>query len=79
MSTPTPSPVPGTWKVISQVPGPGQDESGTLAQGYTITIQTGLGHTGKLFVPQDKYTAEQVRPRLAALAQTVDAIGQLEG
>jgi len=61
------------------VPGPGQDETGALAQGYTVTIVTGLGHTGKRFIPDDKYTPEQVRPRLAALAANLDAIGALSG
>lgn len=73
------TPLPGTWKVISQVPGPGQDDSGVLAQGYTITIQTGLGHQGRVFVPQDKYAVDQIRPRLAQLAQTLDAVGTLSG
>lgn len=79
MSMSDAAPVPGTWKVISQTPGPGTDDSGSLAQGYTITIQTGLGHTGKLFVSTDKYSVDQVRPRLAALAQVIDNVGQLSG
>jgi len=73
------TPVPGTWTVLDSVPGPGQDESGALAQGYTIHIVTGLGQKGQLFVPTSRYQVETVRPLLAKLAATLDAVKGMSG
>jgi hypothetical protein len=65
--------------VVDSVPGPGQDSAGRLAQGYTVHIRTGLGQTGALFVATENYTVEALRPKLAELARTLDAVKAMSG
>lgn len=79
MSVSDQSPAPGTWTVVDSVPGPGQDETGQLAQGYTVHIRTGLGQVGQLFVSRQDYNVATLRPKLAALAATLDAVKMMSG
>lgn len=79
MSVSDQTPVPGTWVVVDSVPGPGQDDTGALAQGYTVHIRTGLGQTGQLFVSRSDYQVATLRPKLAALAATLDAVKGMSG
>lgn len=79
MSSTDAAPVPGTWTVTDSVPGPGQDETGALAQGYTVHIRTGLGQSGQVFVSRTDYNITTLRPKLAALAATLDAVKRMSG
>ena len=70
---------PTTWKVLHQDPTTGQDAKGHYVQGQRIYIQTGMGHSGSLFVPYPDYSADKVRGIIASLAMRLDSVGGLTG
>jgi hypothetical protein len=66
-----------TWRVESQTPRTRADSTGNVADGFDIAFQTGDGHTGTVFVPQSRYTADNVRAIIQAQANLMDEVGSL--
>lgn len=64
---------PGGYVVVGQVPT-SQLHNGTNTRGMLITIRTGDGHTGELFLPMADYTLEKARTGLIELAATLHGI-----
>lgn len=68
-----------TWTIVGQAEDFRQDERGNFVQGFVVTFRTASGATGTVFVPADRYTVDEVRQRVSAMAQTVQAVAGLTG
>ena len=61
------------------MPTMGQGPDSRYGKGQEITIRTGSGLTGSVFVPESQYAADLVRPILASLAARLEAVHKLSG
>lgn len=73
------SPASPTWAVISQQETMDQGPGGSYVQGVKVTFRTSTGQVGSVFVPQESYTADEVRRRVDQKAATVLAVADLQG
>lgn len=70
-------PYHAAWIVESQTPATRALATGQVAEGYDIAFLTGQGHAGMVFVPNPKYTVDNVRAAIQAQADLLDAVGAL--
>ena len=67
------------WTIEGQVEDYRQLPSGQFGQGIVVSFRTAEGATGTVFVPLDKYTADEVRAAVSARAATMAAVAKLSG
>lgn len=66
-----------TWIVDSQLQRTTVNPSGQVEEGYTVNFHTGNGHYGSVFVPNNRYNADNVRAAVQAQANLLDEVGNL--
>lgn len=66
-----------SWKIDSQTPRTMADAAGNVTDGYLILFTTGEGHHGQVYVPNGRYTVDNVRAAIQEQADKIDAIGAL--
>lgn len=78
MSAPNmPGPVSSGWTVESQTEDTRVTPAGQVARGVTVGFRTGHGVYGSVFVPDDLYTADNVRAMIAVKSAEIDAVSAL--
>lgn len=75
-----PSDIPRTgWKITGQRPGLGDDGHGQPVEGVTVTFHLeGVGEFSK-FIPQAKYSPNNVQAEIAAYAAQISQVHKLTG
>jgi hypothetical protein len=67
-----------TWTVTGDIPDQySSSGTGTPVLGHVISLITGNGHRGTIFVNNDQYTPTLVKAALQAQANLVDEINAL--
>lgn len=77
MNSSSQQPQTSGWTVTSSIPATNIDSAGRVVKGYQVTFNTGLGHTGTVFIPESQYQPDMVRSAIMAQATIVDAINTL--
>jgi len=77
-SRPPSAPVTG-WRVTDQVQTTDVDAQGRPVRGMRVSFQTGAGVTSSVFVPENRYTPDNVRATIAAAATQIDQVHKLTG
>lgn len=72
-ATPPPAPSSG-WTVTAQTPTQGLGPAGHFVPGMNVSFITGAGIEGTVFVPQLRYSPENVAAAIAAQAAGLDAV-----
>lgn len=67
------------WTIIGQAENYANDDQGAFVPGVTVTFQLASGQVGSVFVPNGKYTPEQVRAAVSARADAMRAVSGLQG
>lgn len=69
-----------SWEVTGDTPDQYDFAAGgNPVLGHVITFITGERNRGSVFVPNDHYSAANVRKLVAAQAKTADEVGSLSG
>lgn len=66
-----------SWAVTGDTPDQVWFTAGNPVTGHLITFVTGQGNRGSVQVPDDHYTAAQVKSIIQAKANVVDSVGGL--
>ena len=66
-----------TWSVDSQNQRTMVTAGNQIVDGYEVAFHTGQGHVGTVFVPDTKYTPDNVKAMIQARADLLDSVGQL--
>jgi hypothetical protein len=71
---------PGTYTVTSQSPDTYDFTTpGNPVLGVQVYFTTGEGNRGSVFVPQARYTINNIKTLVAAAARDMDAVGAITG
>ena len=73
------NPTQGAWKVTLQQESVGLDLQSRAVEGYKVYFETGMGHSGSVFVPKDRFNVDNVRSAVKAAAAMLDQTGALTG
>lgn len=65
------------WTVDSQAQRTKADASGNVRDGYDVAFHTAQGHYGTVFVPNERYTVENVAQLVQVEANKLDSVGFL--
>jgi hypothetical protein len=68
-----------TWTIVGQQATTGQDAAGDYQKGVDVTFQLATGTTGTVFIPQIKYTPENVAVAVTKAARHLNAVDNLTG
>jgi hypothetical protein len=74
---PAATPAESRWRIISIMPGQGQDATGRYTSGKQVTYQLSTGQSGTLFVPDGQDTIEYVKAVVQAAADNLAALHNL--
>ncbi len=67
-----------TWQVTGDVPDQYDfNAGGTPVVGHQISFLTGAGNRGSVFVPNDHYHPDKIRPLIHAQATIADSVATL--
>lgn len=67
------------WRVIGQQPWQELGPDQRVQQGVKVSFVTGGGVAHSVFIPQDRYTPDNVRGQIAALAVQLDQVQGMSG
>lgn len=67
------------WKVIGQMETMGRDPLGKAVDGVQVTFQTNRGITGTVFIPKDRYNADNVKAAIVAAVGQLHTVADLSG
>lgn len=70
-------PAPVGWTVLSQNENSQVTPDGRVETGVTVRFQTDAGTVASVFVPDYRYTPENVRAAIAARAEALGAVGAM--
>jgi hypothetical protein len=77
-SRPPSAPATG-WEITDQVQATDVDAKGVPARGMRVYFRTGKGVTSNVFVPDSRYSVENVQAAVASKAAEIDQVHGLQG
>lgn len=69
-----PSAAPNGGRITDQVQTTENDPAGRATRGVRVSFQTGKGQTGSVFVPEGRYTYDNVVAAVREAANRIDGI-----